>query len=212
VELLAKSVDAERAKDAALELFDRLRLRQALAAAFNAQGIEGEDGWRAAARVRVQLLAQAAAGRAASAAAMVAEPVKEKPIAKAPDAAKAKKTADVAEAAKKEVGLDAALWADADVRWLCGVHGAEGHEYLVREPYEELLWWLELPRLMRVADEAAPTMAERKALMEDVRAGLAAAEAAGYRVDGMAGTGEMVATAEVVEAEDAVPAEPRRRG
>lgn len=183
VELLAKSIDPERAKDAALELFDRLRLRQALGAAFSALGLEGEDSWRAAAGIRVLLLAQASAGKHTL--------VTEAAAAKAGGATleissadlKAEKRANAAEVVNQHAGLDAALWADADVRWLCGVHTAEEHEYLVREPYEELLWWLELPRLMHVAGEAAPTKTELSALLEDVRAGIAAAEAAGYRVD-----------------------------
>jgi glycosidase len=37
------------------ELFDKLRLRNALARIFNTFGIHGEDSWRAAARVRMQL-------------------------------------------------------------------------------------------------------------------------------------------------------------
>ena len=40
-------------------LFDRLRLRQPLAESFKALGFEGEAGWRAAARIKVVLLAQA---------------------------------------------------------------------------------------------------------------------------------------------------------
>jgi hypothetical protein len=43
------------------------------------------------------------------------------------------------------------LWRDPDVRWLTGVHEAQGHAYLVREPYEELLWWLLMPSLLRLA-------------------------------------------------------------
>ena len=44
---------------AATEIFDQLRLRSWFAEAFSALGVEGEDGWRAAARVRVALLPEA---------------------------------------------------------------------------------------------------------------------------------------------------------
>ena len=44
---------------AGVDLFDRLRLRQPVAEAFGALGLEGEESWRAAARVRVLLLAEA---------------------------------------------------------------------------------------------------------------------------------------------------------
>lgn len=43
-------------KEDRTEIFDRLQLRSALAEIFNAMGIEGEDAWRAAARVRVLLM------------------------------------------------------------------------------------------------------------------------------------------------------------
>jgi hypothetical protein len=43
--------------DYALQVFDELHLRNALAETFSAVGISGEDAWRAAARIRVLLLA-----------------------------------------------------------------------------------------------------------------------------------------------------------
>ncbi len=55
------------------------------------------------------------------------------------------------------------LWLDPDVRWLTGVHEAQGQDYLVREPYEELLWWLQLPGILRLAGEQA---VNRKAAKE----------------------------------------------
>jgi hypothetical protein len=80
-----------------------------------------------------------------------------------------------------------ALWTDPDVRWLAGVHEAEAHSYLVREPYEELLWWLLLPRLLGMA--GAPTLdrAEVKAIDASLQSALAAAEAAGYRIEVLTG-------------------------
>jgi hypothetical protein len=80
------------------------------------------------------------------------------------------------------------LWLDPDVRWLTGIHEAEGREYLVRERYEELLWWLLMPSLLRLAGETAPSrmVANRAAVQtmsNTIDGALVAAEAAGYRVD-----------------------------
>jgi hypothetical protein len=74
------------------------------------------------------------------------------------------------------------------VRWLTGVHPAEGREYLVRERYEELLWWLQLPLLLRVAGETAPSLAAAhravvRTISKTIEEAIAAAEAVGYRVD-----------------------------
>ena len=49
---LAEAVDGERPSEIGIELFDRLRLREPLAQSFAALGIEGEDSWRTAARIR----------------------------------------------------------------------------------------------------------------------------------------------------------------
>jgi hypothetical protein len=49
LELLAESIDAENPERVALDLFDRLRLREPFAQAFAALGFEGEEGWRVAA-------------------------------------------------------------------------------------------------------------------------------------------------------------------
>jgi hypothetical protein len=74
------------------------------------------------------------------------------------------------------------------VRWLTGVHEAQGHAYLVREPYEELLWWLLMPSLLRLAGEAAPSRTAAAEMSKTVQDALATAEAAGYRVDLLLGT------------------------
>ena len=63
----------------------------------------------------------------------------------------------------------------------------QGHSYLVREPYEELLWWLLMPSLLRLAGE--PVL-DRSAIVEMgtiVDEALASAEAAGYRIDSLLG-------------------------
>jgi glycosidase len=159
LELLAESIDAEEPECVALELFDRLRLREPFAQAFTALGFEGEEAWRVAARVKVGLLTGAGVGRP-----------QEKP-------------AETDAPTDERVALSPALWFDPDVRWLTGVHEAEGHAYLVREEYEGLLWWLLLPSLLRLAGESAPSRGAVQAMSRSIEDALAAAEAAGYRVD-----------------------------
>ncbi len=170
LELLAESIDRENPERVALELFDRLRLREPFAQAFAALGFEGEEGWRVAARVKVGLLAGAGVGKLAEAS-----------KATEPESVTGERVAHTPE-------LWPGLWSDPDVRWLCGVHEAEGHEYLVRERYEELLWWLLMPSLLRMAGEKAPSQvaANRAAvrmMSRTIEEKLAAIEAAGYRVD-----------------------------
>ena len=89
---------------------------------------------------------------------------------------------------QEQVALAPVLWLDPDVRWLCGVHESEGHFYLVREQYEELLWWLLMPALLRLAGEAAPSRAAVEELSKTVAAALHSAEAADYRIDYTAGS------------------------
>jgi hypothetical protein len=85
----------------------------------------------------------------------------------------------------EKVALAPVLWLDPDVRWLCGVHETEGHVYLISELYEELLWWLLMPSLLRLAGETAPSRAAVEELSKTVAAALASAEAAGYRIDAL---------------------------
>jgi glycosidase len=202
LELLAESIDAESPQRVALDLFDRLRLREPFAQAFGALGFEGEEGWRVAARIKVLLLSasgvlktEAATGEAGLAESM------ETPAAVAPgDAAEAAAQAEPAIpgagsgsaapceptlAGDERVALSPELWLDADVRWLTGVHEAEGHAYLVREPYEELLWWHLMPSLLRLAGQTAPSRAAAEEMSRTIEEALATAEAAGYRIDAL---------------------------
>ena len=87
----------------------------------------------------------------------------------------------------EKIALAPALWHDPDVRWLTGVHEAEGHFYLVREQYEELLWWLVMPSLLRLAGETNPSRNEVKELSKTVEEALATAESAKYRIDELLG-------------------------
>jgi hypothetical protein len=198
--LLAESIDAANSGGIALDLFDRLRLREPFAQALAALGFEGEEAWRVAARIKVLLLAGAGAGKPLEKPAEAAfAPViaAKKPIAApkaskaAPKAAAAVSKASVApesvavaaQPAAHSPALWPALWLDPDVRWLTGVHEAEGHDYLVREDYEELLWWLQLPSLLRLADETAPSRAAIEKMSGSIDEALVSAESAGYRVD-----------------------------
>jgi glycosidase len=147
LQTLAESADARKPEAEALALFDRLRLREPFAKAFQALGMEGDEAWRAAARIKILLLIQTQAENVET----------ESPI----------------------VPHD--LWKDPDFRWLTGVHESEGHEYIVREPYEELLWFLHLPDLLKLAAQPAPNLSVIKQLVQKLEKNLAVLEAAGYR-------------------------------
>jgi hypothetical protein len=190
--LLAETIDLENPQRIALDLFDRLRLREPFAEAFNALGFEGEDGWRVAARIKVVLLIEAGVGKPEEAPVTeAAEGVAEEPAGTLSSVSE--HDFSRAESAGKSAGPLApaamwpALWSDPDVRWLTGVHEAEGHSYLVREQYEELLWWLQMPSLLRLAGEALPSPMAVAAVSRAIEDSLATAEAAGYRVDRLSG-------------------------
>jgi len=209
VQLLAESIEGGNEKQIALDLFDRLRLREPLGEAFKALGMDAEDGWRAAARIKALLLVEVNA--AAEGAAAVAEPeekkfpegkrAEEKPAASAAKVVKTEPGEAVAGAIAKNANKDDApfarfLWHDPDVRWLAGVHEAEGKNYLVREPYEELLWWLQMPALMHIAGKTVPARPELDNMSRRVETALAAASVAGYRVETLLAEAEDAAVAE----------------
>jgi hypothetical protein len=146
-----------------LERFDGLRLRHALAEAFAAAGLTGEDAWRAAARVRL-LLQTDVAGKGALAL------------------------------------REAAIWQDADVRWLTGLHAAQGTEFFAQEGFEALLGWLQLPTLLAggKSDDGLVEMAE-------------AAKDAGYELRAFLSPGSKVTKVKAKSAkkrEETVKAEP----
>src|SRR5215472_404467 len=58
LQALAEAVGEQHPRRAALDLFDRLRLREPLAQTFHVLGFEGEEGWRAAARIKALLLVE----------------------------------------------------------------------------------------------------------------------------------------------------------
>jgi glycosidase len=207
LELLAESIHRDEPVRVALDLFDRLRLRETFAQAFTALGFEGGEGWRVVARIKVVLLTGAGVGKTEAAPAQS--------VSQAEGAAHEAQALEAAGATPQtivetpttdndeKVALAPALWLDPDVRWLTGVHEAEGHLYLVRELYEELLWWLLLPSLLHLAGEAAPSRAAVAELSKTIEDALAAAESAGYRVDKLLGSAAIPEQSE--EAESPAP-------
>jgi len=235
LELLAESIDPEMPEQVALALFDRLRLREPFARAFANLGFEGEESWRAAARIKVVLLTEAELAKHAR------ERARHKPVpttqessadnidqqssipaagvGRAEDSRNeaghglthadsgrhesghdfsradsshlsstgraSAREAPSTGASQSQPGLPASLWSDPDVRWLTGAHESNGIWYIVREPYEELLWWMRMPSLLRLALESAPSRAAVDAMSRAVSDALAAAEAAGYRIDAL---------------------------
>ncbi|HKD58878.1 MAG TPA: alpha-amylase family glycosyl hydrolase [Terracidiphilus sp.] len=188
LETVAESIDAGSSASVALDLFDRLRLRKPLAEAFNGLGFESEAGWRAAARVKIVLLTEERAGKpeavvqtesaetASAVSSRYAEPVRPKPRQDQRDSRAPEPTV---------AGLPSDLWSDPDVRWLTGAHDADGSTYVIREPFEELLWWLQMPAFLRLAGEPSPGKAEVQAISRTVRESLSTAEKAGYRLQTM---------------------------
>jgi len=212
LELLAESIDAENPERVALDLFDRLRLREPFAQAFGALGFEGEESWRVAARIKVLLLTGAGVGQrkepvvatgASPAVADAPEDVYESTAAEAELAIPASDPvsigAEPTASGEERVAISPDLWLDPDVRWLTGVHEAEGHAYLVRESYEELLWWMLMPALLRLAGETAPSRAAVEQMSKTVEEALEKAEAAGYRIDALLGTAEGTSADEISE-------------
>ena len=186
LQLLAEWIDQDQPEQTALDLFDRLRLREPFAHALAALGFEGEEAWRVAARIKVLLLANAGIGKAQEGAPAAKSGIRATEAPAQPVAAP-----ETSPAHDEKVALAPALWLDPDVRWLCGVHEAEGHFYLIRERYEELLWWLLMPSLLRLAGESAPSRPAVEELSKTVAAALASAEAAGYRIDVLLGPKEV---------------------
>jgi hypothetical protein len=188
LELLAESIDPQEPQRAALDLFDRLRLREPFARAFGALGFEGEEGWRVASRIKVLLLTNSGVlkkedARNDAESAKGAQSAEEAKTA-IPAAGYDKEAPRKLESARDEmVTLSPKMWLDADVRWLTGVHEAEGHSYLIREPYEELLWWLLLPSLIQEAGQTIPSRTVIEKMSRTIEEALATAEAAGYRID-----------------------------
>jgi hypothetical protein len=183
LELLAESIDAQKPERVALDLFDRLRLREPLAHSFSALGFEGEESWRAAARIKA-LLVEAEVSRASGAAALPerAETVPTNGVAASAIATSAAPSKAPGEQKQASPTFSPILWHDADVRWLTGVHEAQGHTYFVKESYEELIWWLQLPVLRKLAGKAVPDRSAIVELSKVIEEALEAAALAEYRL------------------------------
>jgi hypothetical protein len=134
-----------------VSVFDRLRLRHALAHIFQGLGMSGEDGWRGAARVRFLLHR--------------ADPLSRE--------------------------LSPREWQEGDVQWLTGTHESEGVRYFNQESHEELLWWIQVPALVRATPPQQRVAARESAAA--VHLARQAARDAGYRVDALL-EGELRAT------------------
>jgi hypothetical protein len=184
---------AERRTEIALDLFDRLRLREPMARAFEALGLEGEEAWRGAARIKVLLLVHAAkSGTHADGTSGGTQETK------TAAAAAPKRTID---AADEEGLLPRTMWRDPDVQWLTGLHEAGGQHYVIREAYEELLWWLEMPELLGLGSQTAVTQEATERIGKAVEDAMKAMEEAGYRVDEMLREEEVDAEPETEEAQ-----------
>ncbi len=190
LQLLAESIDGKHPERAAVDVFDRLRLRQPLGSAFASLGFDEEENWRVAARIKVALLVGSG---------VLTED--EDPVVEKAEAAKVTeesssptKPADspVPSPAKSRVPsiLSPVLWKDPDVQWLTGVHMADGVEYFKKESYEDLLWWLQLPCLFTLGAQISPDRAKIARMTKTVVEAREAAENAGYRVDTLLGQDE----------------------
>jgi len=84
----------------------------------------------------------------------------------------------------------AALFGDPDARWLAGINQSNGTTWLNKEQFEELLTWLQVPKLIEIAratgDEPRLKPVQQNALNaleKGVAHAIAAAETAHYQLD-----------------------------
>ncbi len=71
---------------------------------------------------------------------------------------------------------------DPDVAWLIGVHEHEGERYIVKEAFEQTLWWASLRRLAEIAGLREPDPEQLHALEDQLSDRFEAARRAGYKV------------------------------
>src|SRR5271156_4149805 len=167
LEGMARTIGGKDTAATALDLFERLRLREPLARAFSLGAEITEDGWRAAARVRLAFLELTLTP---------AKPVK---------------------GAAEDVfaGLPRGIWDDANARWLLAVNEAGGELYFNKELHEQMLWWMQLPDLLatkapapgKVAKSAPkstlkPALKSIGAIEQAGEEGCEQAEESGYRI------------------------------
>src|SRR5215469_1239486 len=80
---------------------------------------------------------------------------------------------------------------DPEVGWLIGVHEYEGVRYLVREPFERLMWWMSLRALLDLAAQETPDPDAIERLEHNLLARITAAENAGYKLEALLDTTEL---------------------
>jgi hypothetical protein len=217
IDLLAESLNSEDREQVALDLFDRLRLREPIAQAHSALGLEADEGWRVAARIKVGLLINAGVGKEAAVHVPAVEALATDPTDRAPagdfsleelggEEPRPEVLPESSElsAGEVKVGLAPGLWSDPDVRWLSGVHESEGWHYVVQEQYEELLWWLLMPELLKMAAVEQIDRASVEELGSHVEDALELAEEARYRVEILVG-GPDAGSLSDAEAEAGIP-------
>ena len=200
VEVLTEAIDAKQPEPTAVDIFDRLRLREPLAQAFHALGLEGEEGWRAAARIKALLLTESARVEAAKPAvkaspaviSAIADPIPhleasnddtEIAAAEALASEAASRTQHAPKPSADDLQIPTQLWGDPDICWLTGAHVSGDATYLVREKFEELLWWLQAPALFLMAEASKSQRREAELIRAKIDRALATLEAAGYRLD-----------------------------
>lgn len=116
----------------AVQIFDGLQLRSALAEIFSELGVAGEEAWRASARVRVLLLWGDL---------LLSGPLV--PFAGTQDATGPHLPGSTPGQPREEI-----FWHDADVRWLAGVNESAGSSFVNRELLEQLVAFFQLPVLL----------------------------------------------------------------
>jgi glycosidase len=180
VRVLADCVQFADPQASATDVFDQLRLRAAYAEIFATLGLEGEDSWRAAARIRLALASQAVPAKASG-------PVAADAVEAAQSERRATQPVEGSTATEGEAktisSADRWLWDDPDVKWLTGLHKSEGILYFVQETYEQLLWWTKLPELIELAEQPKPDLSRIGAIETYVQERVAAAKKAGYKLD-----------------------------
>ncbi|WP_236657278.1 alpha-amylase family glycosyl hydrolase [Acidisarcina polymorpha] len=149
---LSAAIDAR-----AVSLFDQLRLRSAFGETFASMGIEGEDAWRAAARIRAAFL-----------------PASLDPA-----------SLDTASLDKESVTNPKAegWWKDPDVRWLTGLHETSNGWFFNKESHEQMIWWSTLPELVKMEIDPAAEKERLRKLAATIGSLLSAAAKAGYRLN-----------------------------
>ena len=156
-----------------------------MAHSFLALGLKGEESWRATARIKVALLVEAGvcSSEAPSIPPERAEAVPIDGVAASVTATSAAPAKAPREQKRATPALSPILWHDADVRWLTGVHEAHGHTYFVKESYDELIRWLQLPTLIKLGGEAVPDRSAIAELSKTIKEALEAAASAAYSLD-----------------------------